>query len=104
MVELSADNCAAKTTSFTVVNGEQVAPVNETINLVGDINGDGKANTTDLMLLKRHMLFGELGEYEQACADTSRNGKIDLPDVSKLKRHMINIQSLWVTSYRGEPL
>ena len=97
MVELSADNCAAKTTSFTVVNGEQVAPVNETINLVGDINGDGKANTTDLMLLKRHMLFGELGEYEQACADTSRNGKIDLPDVSKLKRHMINIQSLWVT-------
>ena len=56
------------------------------------------------MLLKRHMLFGELGEYEQACADTSRNGKIDLPDVSKLKRHMINIQSLWVTSYRGEPL
>ena len=94
-VVLSADNCVSKTTAFTIKKGIQTAPVNEQINLIGDINGDGAANALDLMLIKRHLIGLRLGEYEQACADVDRNGKIDTIDLLRLKKAMINYQPIW---------
>ena len=94
-VVLNADNCVSKTTTFTIKDGKQVAPVNETINLLGDINGDGKLNSLDIILIKRHIIMRSLNEYQQACADVDGKNGVNSLDIIRIKRAMIKYQPLW---------
>ena len=58
---------------------------------VGDVNGDGSVNITDLLLLKRHLISGnnemwKLRENRLKRADLNEDGNIDIVDILALKR------------------
>ncbi|MBQ7647294.1 MAG: leucine-rich repeat protein [Clostridia bacterium] len=61
----------------------------------GDVDGNGKIDSTDYITVKRHILkISDLfGAYE-AAADTDGNGRIDSTDYIAIKRHILGIASL----------
>ena len=58
----------------------------------GDLNGDGKVNSTDLLVMKKHIL--ELQTLENpAPADLDGNGKVNSADNLLLKQYILGIIS-----------
>ena len=56
----------------------------------GDVNGDGQIDSTDYLLLKRHMLGTlRLTDKQLRFADVTGNGVVDSTDYLLLKRHML---------------
>ena len=68
------------------------------IHLKGDINGDGKVNTSDVGKVNAHAkgfsLLSTSG-YSFACADTNGDGKVNTSDVGKLNAHAKGKSFLW---------
>lgn len=58
--------------------------------LLGDVNGDGRINAADYLLLKRYVL-GTYGftEKQKAVADVKRDGQINAVDYLLLKRYVL---------------
>ncbi|WP_265442839.1 dockerin type I domain-containing protein [Acetivibrio straminisolvens] len=61
---------------------------------VGDLNGDGKVNSTDFSLMRRYILK-ELNDFPVEddiwAADINNDGKIDSTDLSYLRRYILRI-------------
>jgi len=58
----------------------------------GDINDDGNINSTDLQMLKRHLLRSiRLTEKQLLNADTNRDGRVDSTDLALLKRYILRV-------------
>lgn len=77
-----------KTTSFNV-------EVKEEIIEQGDINGDGQVNSTDLLLLKRHIIAVNKTEWilvgeKFKVGDINSDQKINATDLLLLKRKIVN--------------
>lgn len=78
-----------KTTHFSyysMVNSE----------LIGDVNGDGKVNITDVALINSHVkkvkiLTGE----ELSRADVNNDGKVNITDVALVNSHVKKVKLLW---------
>jgi len=51
----------------------------------GELNGDGKINSSDLNMMKRYLLRLIDGLNDTACADLNGDGKINSSDYSILK-------------------
>lgn len=63
--------------------------------VTGDLNGDGKINSTDYMLLKRAVLLTyALREEQKAAADVNGDGKINSTDYMLLKRAVLGTGKL----------
>lgn len=60
-----------------------------TVVVKGDLNGDGKCNAVDYILLKRFTAGKELAELQTAAADMNGDGNIRSADYALLKRHAI---------------
>ena len=70
--------------------------LNVEIRLYGDINNDGKVNSTDILKAKLHSKGSQkLVDYEFAVADVTNDGKVNSSDVLKLKLHAKGSISLW---------
>ncbi|HEX9062297.1 MAG TPA: glycoside hydrolase family 48 protein, partial [Clostridia bacterium] len=61
--------------------------------LNGDLNTDGKINSTDVSILKRVILGIFTGSYDKTAADVNSDGKINSTDYSLLKRVILNRNS-----------
>jgi len=64
--------------------GTPAGEENDDVHL-GDINDDGNINSTDLQMLKRHLLRSiRLTEKQLLNADTNRDGRVDSTDLALL--------------------
>jgi len=84
------------TRSFELTLESVDIPVDVTLHLKGDINGDGKVNTTDVGRANAHAKKTNLLEgYELACADVSGDGKVNTTDVGRMNAHAKKTNLMW---------
>ena len=63
---------------------------------IGDINGDGLVNTTDMMRANNHAKeLVPLSGYEFACANVNDDELVNTTDVMRINLHAKNLSSLW---------
>ena len=58
---------------------------------LGDINGDGKINTTDLILIRRYMAEYEVVSFNKLAADINGDGKINTADLILIRRYLADL-------------
>ena len=69
---------------------------NAQIHLLGDINGDGKISTADVLKANFHAKrVNLLTGYEFLCADINGDRKISTADVNKINAHVKKVSLLW---------
>ena len=56
---------------------------------LGDVNGDGRIDALDYMLIKRHVIGSFVVDARKDYADVNRSGSIDALDYMMVKRHVI---------------
>ena len=76
--------------------GTESAVQNVKIHLLGDINGDGKISTSDVLKANFHAKRATLlTGYEFLCADVNGDGNITTVDVNKINSHAKKAKFLW---------
>ena len=61
--------------------------------MYGDVNGDGKITSLDMLYIKRHVLnIRILKDANLEAADTNKDGKITSLDMLYIKRHILDIK------------
>ena len=70
----------------TTYASESSAPLKVRTYFCGDINGDGKINSTDLAMLRKNIISGNTDYAENPQCDIKIDGKIDILDLIKLKK------------------
>lgn len=84
------------TREYTVTVTTGTKAQNAEIRLLGDVNGDGKISTADVLKANFHakrvnLLIG----YEFLCADVNGDVKISTVDVNKINSHAKKVNLLW---------
>lgn len=84
------------TREYTITVGAEAVTQDVKIHLKGDINGDGRVNTSDVSKANSHTKkVTTLTGYEFACADVNGDGKVNTSDVSKMNAHVKKTSLLW---------
>ncbi len=84
------------TREYSVTVGEEDVELDIQLNLIGDLNGDGKVNTLDVARANAHTRgTASLAGYEFACVDVNGDGKVNTLDVAKMNGHAKGVSSLW---------
>ncbi len=66
------------------------------INLLGDIDGNGKITVTDYSRTLAHVKeTSSLDGYELECADIDGNGRVNVVDCVRVLRHIKQITAIW---------
>lgn len=52
----SGENIAANNNQFTMPNDNVVITINTSVSIIGDVDGDGKINSMDYVMIKKHIL------------------------------------------------
>ena len=93
-VTASADDYVTRV--YTVTVGPLYTNQNIELHHPGDINGDGKLNSADLLLAKSHIKgVSLLTGYELACADIDGSGTVTAADLLRMKSHIKGVSLLW---------
>ena len=81
---------------YTVTVGAENVTQDVKIHLKGDINGDGRVNTSDVGKANSHAKgTSTLTGYDFACADVNGDGKVNTSDVGKINSHAKGTNKLW---------
>lgn len=84
------------TREYTITVGADAVTQNVKIHLKGDINGDGRVNTSDVNRANLHAKGKiSLSGYEYACAEVTGDGRLNTSDVNRLHLHAKGKISLW---------
>ena len=93
-MKVSKKNHVTREYSVTVTTGTKTQ--NAEIRLLGDVNGDGKISTADVLKANFHAKRVKLlTGYEFLCADVNGDGKISTVDVNKINSHAKKVNLLW---------
>lgn len=64
--------------------------------VLGDINGDGKVNSTDFMKVRKNFIGGyEMNSVELSAADVNDDGKVNSTDFMRIRNHFLGKYSLY---------
>ena len=95
-ITFSKANYATRTYPVTVSGGQ--ARCDFKLHLLGDINGDGKLNTTDVARANAHAKgVTTLTDYAFVCADVTQDGRVNTLDVARLNAHAKGLNLIWFT-------
>ena len=84
------------TREYTVTVSTENVTQDVKIHLKGDINGDGRVNTSDVGKANSHAKgTSTLTGYDFACADVNGDGKVNTSDVGKINSHAKGTNKLW---------
>ncbi len=94
---VSAEKFVSRTYSATVSGGKLTEDVSFELHLPGDVDGNAKADLSDISAIKKHLKkTALLGEYETACAMAADGDqKITTGDVTAIKAHLKGTRKLW---------
>ena len=93
-MKVSKKNHVTREYSVTVSTGTKTQ--NAEIRLLGDLNGDGKISTADVLKANFHAKrVNLLTGYDILCADVNGDGKISTVDVNKINSHAKKVNFLW---------
>ena len=93
-MKVSKKNHVTREYTVTVTTGTKTQ--NAEIRLLGDVNGDGKISTADVLKANFHAKrVNLLTGYEFLCADVNGDGKISTVDVNKINSHAKKVTLLW---------
>lgn len=94
-LELKADGCVSRTVEVSA-NDNQSTVVTITLNMIGDINGDGRLTTADVGLANSHAKgVKALVDYQLECADVTFDGKVTTADVGRINARAKGTQASW---------
>ena len=71
-------------------NGDGSQSGNISKNAIGDLNGDGKIDTADAVLVINHFVAGTADKLNKGTADVTGDGKIDTADAVELINRYVN--------------
>ncbi|MBE6755489.1 MAG: hypothetical protein E7555_03400 [Ruminococcaceae bacterium] len=92
---LKASKANHVTREYSVTVGEEDVELDIQLNLIGDINGDGKVNTLDVARANAHARsVSSLSDYDFACADINGDGKVNTLDVARMNAHTRGVTTL----------
>ena len=84
------------TREYTLTVGTEAVTQDMRIHLKGDINGDGKINTSDVGKANAHAKGSSLlTDYQFACADINGDGNVNTSDVGRINAHARGKSLLW---------
>ena len=84
------------TREYEVTIGENNVNLDIQLNLIGDINGDGKITLLDYTQVLRHVKkTSTLDGYEYNCADVNGDGKLMVTDYARILKHVKKTETLW---------
>ncbi len=84
------------TREYDLTIGMEDVSIDVQLNLIGDINGDGKVNTLDTARANAHAKgISVLTGYELECLDVNGDGKINTLDVARINAHAKGATTLW---------
>ena len=93
-MQVSKKNHVTREYTVTVTAGTKTQ--NAEVWLLGDVNGDGRINTSDVGKANMHAKNKKrLTGYEFACADINGDGKVNTSDVGKINAHAKGKKLLW---------
>ncbi len=93
-VKVSKENHVTR--EYTLTVGTEAVTQDMRIHLKGDINGDGKINTSDVGKANAHAKGSSLlTDYQFACADINGDGNVNTSDVGRINAHARGKSLLW---------
>ncbi len=94
IVVISKKNHVSKTCEITIDSAHQNFDLQ--INLLGDINGDGKVNTIDVARANAHAKgVNKISGYDFQCCNINGDGNVNTVDVARINAHAKGVRSLW---------
>jgi len=94
IVRVSKENHVTRDYEVTV--GEDPVNLDVKLHLVGDINGDGRVNISDVGMANAHAKKSiQLEGYDFACANVNGDNRINISDVGILNAHAKKTSMLW---------
>lgn len=83
---------AQVTETAAQTQAQEVAAAHAASGTTGDIDGDGKVSSKDVLKLQRYLLgLEKLSETEKKAADLNGDGKIDSKDLLVLKKKVLGL-------------
>ncbi len=93
-MRVSKNNHVAR--EYEVVVGTEDINVDVELNLIGDVNSDGKITLIDYTQVLRHVKkTSALDGYTFECADVNGDGKITITDYTRILKHVKKTENLW---------
>ena len=92
--KIEKNQLVGTSSKIKIINENQETIAQYTVVLYGDINGDGKINSVDLLVLQRHILeIQTIEEIFQKAGNINKNGKKPTSvDLLLIQRHILEIQ------------
>ena len=88
-LRISAEGCAPREYALRAVSGTAIQDLS--LQMLGDINGDGKINIADVSKAYGNTKgITALDDYAMSCADMDGNGKVNVADISILYAQVKN--------------